>query len=74
MDITNLEIFESAIIEKISGKGHLRLRILEMGILPGVEVKLVKKAPLGDPLDIFVRGYELSLRKEEAKLIKVRKL
>lgn len=71
MDLSNLEVGNCAIITEVQGKGTLRIRLLEMGILPGAEIKLVKKAPLGDPLEILIRGYELSLRKQEAQLIKV---
>ncbi len=51
--------------------GPLKRRIMDMGITPGVEVKVVKMAPLGDPVEIRIRGYELSLRREEAARIEV---
>lgn len=65
------EIGESGVIASVSGEGRVRRRILEMGLTPGAEVYLRKKAPLGDPLEITVRGYELSLRKDEAKWIEL---
>ncbi len=71
MDVTDLKINQIANIIDIEGKGPLRRRLLEMGILPNTLVKVIKKAPLGDPLEISIRGYELSLRKEDAKSIKV---
>lgn len=51
--------------------GRLRRRIMDMGLLPGEELEMVRRAPLGDPLEVIVKGYHLSLRKEEAKCIEV---
>ncbi len=51
--------------------GSLRRRIMDMGLLPGERLEMVRRAPLGDPLEIIVKGYHLSLRKEEAKRIEV---
>ncbi len=56
---------------KVEGEGALRKRIMDMGITKGCEVTVVKVAPLGDPLELTVRGYELSLRKSEAECILV---
>ena len=58
-------------IVKLHGEGAVKRRIMDMGITPGVEVKVVKMAPLGDPVEIRIRGYELSLRREEAARIEV---
>ena len=58
-------------VVKIGGIGPVKRRIMEMGITKGVEVYLRKVAPLGDPLEVTVRGYELSLRKADAELIEV---
>ncbi len=58
-------------VAKIEGAGPVKRRIMEMGITKGVEVFVRKVAPLGDPVEITVRGYELSLRKADADLIKV---
>lgn len=71
MDVTDLKINQGANIIDVEGEGPLRRRLLEMGILPNTLIKVIKKAPLGDPLEISIRGYELSLRKEDAKSIKV---
>lgn len=60
---------ESGLIKNVSGEGKTRHRLFDMGITPGTEVYLRKKAPLGDPIEITIRGYELSLRKTEAELI-----
>lgn len=53
----------------VEGEGRLRRRLFDMGITPGAKVELKKKAPLGDPLEISLRGYELTLRKREANLV-----
>ena len=62
---------ESVRVVKVAGEGALRQRILDMGLTKGAEVRVRKVAPLGDPLEITVRGYELSLRKREASCIVV---
>ena len=62
-------IGESGIIVKVDGEGRLRRRLFDMGVTPGANVMLRKKAPLGDPLEIKIRGYELTLRKSEASLV-----
>lgn len=53
----------------VTGQGPLRRRLLEMGLTPGVRIRVQKKAPLGDPLELLLRGYVLSLRREEARSI-----
>lgn len=62
---------QSAKVKKIHGKGAVRRRLMEMGLTRGVEISVVKASPLGDPVDYLVRGYHLSLRNEEAKMIEV---
>ena len=62
---------ESATVVKLHGDGALKRRIMDMGIVKGVEIYVRKVAPLGDPVEVNVRGYELSLRKEDAELIEV---
>ncbi len=62
-----LPVGASGVIEKVSGEGRLRRRIFDRGLTPGAEVFLRKKAPLGDPIEITLRGYELTLRKSEAE-------
>lgn len=61
----------TAIVKKLAGEGPVRRRIMDMGITKGVEVYVRKVAPLGDPLEVTVRGYELSLRKADAEMIQV---
>lgn len=58
-------------VVKVHGEGALRRRIMDMGITKGVEVCIRKTAPLGDPLEITVRGYELSIRKADAEMIEI---
>lgn len=65
-------IGESGTIVKVNGEGRVRRRLFDMGLTPGAEVYLRKKAPLGDPLEITLRGYELSLRKDEAINVEVK--
>ena len=67
--LSDLLIGEKSIVKKVEGEGRLKRRLFDMGVTPGVEVFLRKKAPLGDPLEITLRGYELTLRKDEAKLV-----
>ena len=71
MTLRELKIGESAVITSVGGEGALRQHFLDMGLLPGVEVKLLKFAPMGDPMELLVRGYTLSLRLEEAAQITV---
>lgn len=58
-------------VKKISGEGPVRKRIMDMGITKGVEIYIRKVAPLGDPIEVTVRGYELSLRKADAEMIEL---
>ena len=71
MTLRELKIGESAVVAAVGGEGALRQHFLDMGLLPGVEVKLLKFAPMGDPMELLVRGYTLSLRLEEASKIKM---
>ena len=72
--LNEVKIGASVKVIKIHGDGALRRRIMDMGITKGIEIKLKKAAPLGDPLELGVRGYELSLRKADASLIEVENL
>ena len=67
--LNDFKIGESGVIIKVEGQGKLRRRLLDMGVTPGAYVELKKKAPLGDPLEINIRGYELTLRLTEAQLV-----
>lgn len=57
---------ESGTVKSVSGEGKIKRRLFDMGITPGADVKMRKKAPLGDPIEVTLRGYELTLRKAEA--------
>jgi Fe2+ transport system protein FeoA len=70
--LSQLSIGESGIVLAVNGEGAIRRRLFDMGITPGVEVYLRKKAPLGDPMEISLRGYELTLRKAEAALVEIK--
>ena len=67
--LRDVEIGGTAKVKKLHGEGAIKKRIMDMGITKGVEVYVRKVAPLGDPVEITVRGYELSLRKADAELI-----
>ncbi len=69
MNLNELEIGKKAKIISVAGEGQLRHHILDMGLIPGTVVTLVKYAPMGDPMELLVRGYELTLRVDDAKLI-----
>lgn len=60
---------ETGLIKSVEGEGRLRRRLFDMGVTPGATVYLRKKAPLGDPIEVTIRGYELTLRKSEAHLV-----
>ena len=70
--LSELRVGESGVVTTVNGEGAIRRRLFDMGITPGVEVYLRKKAPLGDPIEISLRGYELTLRKAEASLVQVK--
>ncbi len=69
MTINDLQTGQQGIISAVGGEGALRLRFLDMGLIPGTSVRLQKVAPMGDPIQIQVRGYELTIRREDAKMI-----
>ncbi|MBQ3184255.1 MAG: ferrous iron transport protein A [Clostridia bacterium] len=69
--LKDVKVGKSCRVLKVHGEGALRRRIMDMGITKGVEIYVRKVAPLGDPLELSVRGYELSIRKSEAEKIEV---
>ena len=69
MTIDDLKIGQTGTIARVGGEGALRLRFLDMGLIPGTRVMLQKVAPMGDPIQIQVRGYELTIRREDAAKI-----
>ena len=73
MTVYVLKIGQSGIITAVGGEGALRLRLLDMGPIPKTRVRVQKVAPMGDPIQIQVRGYELTIRREDAQRIEIRK-
>ena len=71
MTLDKLPLGQEAVITAVGGEGALRCRLLDMGLIPKTRVRVEKVAPLGDPLEMRVRGYSLSLRKEDAGKIEV---
>lgn len=69
--LKNAKIGETVKVKKLIGEGAIKRRIMDMGITKGVDVYIRKVAPLGDPIEVTVRGYELSLRKADAEMIEV---
>ena len=72
MTINDLTLGQSAVITAVGGEGALRCRLLDMGLTPHARVTLQKIAPMGDPIQIQVRGYELTIRREDARKIDLR--
>ena len=70
--LRDVKIGETAVIEKLHGEGALKRRIMDMGLTKGTQVYVRKVAPLGDPMELTVRGYELSVSKADAELIEVK--
>ena len=65
------KVGETVTVKKLTGEGSVKRRIMDMGITKGVEIYVRKVAPLGDPVEVTVRGYELSIRKADAEIIEV---
>lgn len=74
MTLKDARVKDTVKVLKVQGTGPIRRRIMDLGITKGVEIYIRKVAPLGDPFELTVRGYELSVRKEDAKMILVEKL
>ncbi len=69
--LKDVKVGHSARVLKVNGEGAVKRRIMDMGITKGITIKVRKVAPLGDPMELTVRGYELSLRKADAEMIEV---
>ena len=69
--LKQVKVGQTCIVKRVHGEGALRRRIMDMGITKGVDIYVRKVAPLGDPVEVTVRGYELSLRKADAEMIEV---
>lgn len=74
MVLKDVKIGQTVIVKKITGQGPVKRRIMDMGITKGTEVYVRKVAPLGDPIELTIRGYELSLRKADAEMIEVEEI
>jgi ferrous iron transport protein A len=71
MTLRDAKIGQTVTVKKLNGEGAVKRRIMDMGVTKGVQVYVRKVAPLGDPIEVTVRGYELSLRKADAEMIEV---
>jgi len=71
MTLDQLPIGRKAVIKSVGGEGDLRLRLLDMGVIPRTAVTVTRIAPMGDPIEIRIRGYALTLRREDAKTVEV---
>ncbi|MDD7403557.1 MAG: FeoA family protein [Butyribacter sp.] len=71
MTLDELPVGKEAIVSAVGGEGALRCRFLDMGLIPRTKVSVIKVAPMGDPVEIRLRGYELTIRKEDAKMIEI---
>jgi len=71
MTLTSLPVGRDARVTAVNGTGSVTRRLMEMGVIPGVSVQVVKMAPFGDPIEIRVRGYSLAMRRNEADAIEV---
>lgn len=71
MTLEELPIKTKAVITKVGGEGELRCRLLDMGLIPKTVVEIKKVAPMGDPIELEIRGYSLTIRKEDAAKIEV---
>ena len=69
--LKDVAVGEKAIVKRLTGEGALKRRIMDMGVTKGVEIFVRKVAPFGDPIEVTVRGYELSLRKADTEMIEV---
>ncbi len=66
-----LKAGQEGVVTKVNGEGNLRYRLLDMGLIPKTRIKVVRFAPMGDPMEIFLRGYNLTIRKSDADMIEV---
>ena len=73
MTLRDVAIGDTVRVVKLHGEGGIKRRIMDMGITKGIEIYVRKVAPLGDPIEVTLRGYELSIRKDEAEMIEVTK-
>ena len=72
--LSDFTIGERGVVKMVDGDRRIRRRLFDMGVTPGAEILLRKKAPLGDPIEVSLRGYELTLRKTEAELVTMERI
>ncbi|MBR1968500.1 MAG: ferrous iron transport protein A [Clostridia bacterium] len=72
--LSDFSIGETGVIVKVDGEPRIKRRLFDMGVTPGAEVYMRKKAPLGDPIEVTIRGYELTLRKAEAECVDTKEI
>ena len=72
--LSEFTIGERGVVKMVDGDRRIRRRLFDMGVTPGAEIMLRKKAPLGDPIEVSLRGYELTLRKTEAELVTMERI
>jgi Fe2+ transport system protein FeoA len=72
--LSDFTIGEKGVVKMVDGDRRIRRRLFDMGVTPGAEIMLRKKAPLGDPIEVSLRGYELTLRKTEAELVTMERI
>ncbi len=72
--LSDFTIGERGVVKMVDGDRRIRRRLFDMGVTPGAEIMLRKKAPLGDPIEVSLRGYELTLRKTEAELVTMERI
>jgi Fe2+ transport system protein FeoA len=71
LTLTELPIGTDARVTRVNGSGRVTRRLMEMGVIPGVSLKIIKAAPFGDPIEVRLRGYSLAMRRNEAESIEV---
>jgi len=71
VNLTDLPIGEKAVVTAVHGDNQITKRLMEMGVVPGASIRMIKSAPFGDPLEVRVRGYHLAMRRSEADRIEV---
>lgn len=71
MTLDQLQAGQVGTVRKVGGEGAIRRRLMDMGLVRGVDVEMVKSAPMGDPVEYLLRGYHLSLRKSEASMVEI---
>ena len=70
--LSQLRVGQGGTVDDLVGENLLSHRLMEMGVTPGCAIRIIRAAPLGDPIDILIRGYHLSVRRQEAEIIRVR--